>query len=300
MRGLALGAGRATARAHMREPFPDLVSTDWLANRLGDPALAILDATRHLPSAQRAPRAEFETAHIPGARFLDLASLVDKSSEVPQALPSPYQLAERLRDLGVPPDAEIVVYDDSAVRTSARAWFMLTASGFPRVAILDGGLAKWRAEDRQMDSGISDRPRAAPTTSAPIRRVATKAEMLANLREPREQVLDARSADRVFGHGDDPVHGGANGRIPGSLNLPYPLIFAENGTYLPPGKLRAAFERAGIDWDRPIVTTCGSGITACVLLFAAHLAGKDDLRLYDGSWMEWGADPTTPKAQGPA
>lgn len=283
----------------MTETIPSLVSSDWLAARLGTPGLVVLDASRHLPAAQRDAKAEFAAAHIPGARFLDLALLVDETSSVPQALPRPDQLAAALAALGIAPGDAIVLYDDSAVRTSARAWFMLTASGRENVAILDGGLAKWRAEGRPLESGTADIAPAAPATLAPPRKVRSKAEMLANCDTAAEQVIDARSAGRVFGTGIDPVHGLPMGRIPGSLNLPYTDLFNPDGTYKPLGELRAAFEAAGVDLARPLTATCGSGVTASVLLFALHLIGVDSAALYDGSWSEWGADPATPKAQGP-
>ena len=291
-----------TASTNDSGSVPDLVTTEWLAARPGSEGIVVLDASRHLPATERDARAEYEAAHIPGARFLDLASLTDADSEVPQALPRPDDLAQRLAALGVAAKAGIVLYDDSAIHTSARAWFMLTACGRKRVGILDGGLAKWRREGRPLESGAGTHTSEPAAALDPPARVATKGELLANLETTletaREQVLDARSAERVFGSGEDPVHGGANGRIPGSLNLHYAELFEENGTYRSPGDLRAAFEAVGVDWDRPLVTTCGSGITASVLVFAAHLAGKDDVRLYDGSWMEWGADPAMPKAQG--
>ena len=283
----------------MRETFPILVSTQWLADALGAPDLVVLDASRHLPAANRDPRAEYLAGHIPGARFLDLATLTDTASPVPAALPDAAQLSQRLAALGVTPDMRIVLYDDSAVKTSARAWFTLTAHGLAHVAILDGGLAKWRAEGRALESGSPAITPAAPAPLAAAQGVATKADMLANIASGAEQVLDARGADRVFGTGIDPVHGGQNGRIPGSHNLPFGEVFAADGTFKPPGELVAAFEAAGIAMDAPLVTTCGSGVTASVLLFAAHLAGKRDVRLYDGSWQEWEADPATPKEQGP-
>jgi thiosulfate/3-mercaptopyruvate sulfurtransferase len=283
----------------MSDTFPSLVSTEWLAAHQGQPGLAVLDASRHLPAANRDPQAEFAAAHIPGARLLDLAALVDETSSVPQALPRPGQLAAHLASLGVAPGSTIVLYDDSAVKTAARAWFMLKASGWERLAILDGGLAKWRAEGRTLESGMPDIAPAAPATLAPARDVRSKAEMLANLDSKAEQVIDARSADRVFGTGIDPVHGLPMGRIPGSLNLPYTDLFNPDGTFKEPAAIRAAFEGAGVDLSRPLTATCGSGVTASVLLFALHLAGKHDTALYDGSWSEWGADPATPKAQGP-
>jgi len=276
-----------------------LVSTQWLAEHIAAPGLVVLDASHHLPAAARDAAAEFAAAHIPGARFLGLASLFDAGSPVPYAFPTPDQLGERLASLGVGPDDAIVLYDDSALRSSARAWFVLTASGRGNVAILDGGIGKWRAEGLPLEGGA---PAAAPTVPATFTaptRVRTKADMLANLGSRESQVLDARSADRVYGSGIDPVHGGQNGRIPGALNLPHSQLFNPDGTYKQPAELRAALESAGIDLAAPVTASCGSGVTASVLLFAMHLVGKDDTALYDGSWSEWGADPDTPKLQGP-
>lgn len=281
--------------------FPSpLVSTDWLADHLGAPGLVVLDASYHLPAAGRDAPAEFAAAHIPGARFLDVKSLYDAASPVPYAFPTPDQLAGRLAGLGVAQDAAIVLYDDSAIRTAARAWFVLTASGWNTVAILDGGLGKWRAETRAMESGWPTINPAAPATLAAPSRVRSKAEMLANLDTQAAQVLDARGADRVYGTGVDPVHGMPNGRIPGSRNLPYTALFNADGTYRSAAELEAAFAAAGIDLAAPVTTTCGSGVTASVLIFAMHLLGKREAALYDGSWSEWGADPATPKEQGPA
>ena len=298
-------------------PSP-LVSAQWLSANLDAPkdagGLVVLDASFHLPAAARDAAAEFAAAHIPGARFLDLASLFDAASLVPYAFPTPQQLAERLASLGVAPDAAIVVCDDSAIRTSARAWFVLTASGRQNVAILDGGLGKWRSQGRALESGspdiapgiaadiaagIAPAAPAAPAALAAPAQVRSKADMLANLSSRAEQVLDARGADRVYGSGIDPVHGGPNGRIPGALNLPFNQLLDADGTYKSPEELRAAFIAAGIDLDAPVTATCGSGVTASVLVFAMHLLGKRDAALYDGSWSEWGADPVTPKAQGP-
>jgi len=276
-----------------------LVSTQWLAANLGAPGLAVLDASYHLPAATRDAAAEYAAAHISGARFLDLASLFDAASPVPYAFPTPDQIAARLAGLGVGAEDAIVIYDDSAIRTSARAWFVLTASGRTNVAILDGGLGKWRSENLPLENGIPDVAPAAPASFAAPARVRTKADMLANIESHAEQVLDARSADRVYGSGIDPVHGGSNGRIPGARNLPFTEVLNADGTYKSPSEIRTAVAAAGIDLSAPLVTTCGSGVTASVLLFALHLAGVDRTALYDGSWSEWSADPATPKQQGP-
>ncbi|UAB79181.1 sulfurtransferase [Erythrobacter sp. SCSIO 43205] len=283
----------------MSNPFPSLVSTQWLAENLGAADLVVLDASRHLPAAGRDARAEFQAAHVPGAHFLDLAAFTDTTSSVPSALPRPDQVSQTLAQLGVPQGARIVLYDDSAVKTAARGWFALRRCGVANVALLDGGLGKWRTEGRAMESGETQIKPAEPALLSAGVAAATKAQMLENLESGDAQILDARGPDRVFGSSIDPVHGGQNGRIPGSLNLPFGEVFNADGTFKSPDDLKDAFEDAGVDLSRPLITTCGSGVTASVLLFAAHLAGKDDVRLYDGSWQEWEADPATPKEQGP-
>ncbi|MEP3420425.1 MAG: sulfurtransferase [Erythrobacter sp.] len=293
-----------------------LVSTDWLAARMtqehGLKNLVILDASRHLPASGRDARQEFEQAHIAGARYLDLANLTDPTSDVPAALPNAEQLALRLDQLAIGADDRIILYDDSAVKTSARAWFALIAHGRTSVAILDGGLEKWRVEGGSMESGPGNNA-TLPATSASFaslfnnpRRVASKHNILDVIGDQRKdgaigaaQILDARAADRVFGSGIDPVHGGQNGRIPGALNVPFGRVFNADGTFKDPAELRDLFIAAGVDLDRPIITSCGSGVTASVLVFALHLTGVDTAHLYDGSWQEWEADPTTPKEQGP-
>jgi thiosulfate/3-mercaptopyruvate sulfurtransferase len=278
----------------------DLVSTAWLAERLDEPGLVVIDASAHLPDAERDARAEFEKAHIPGARFLDLDSLKDLSSPVPAALPTAAQFAARMAEIGVSDGDRLVIYDDSAVKTSARAWFICRMHGFDQIAILDGGLGKWRAERRPLERGAGTANAGAVTTRTGPVKVKTKAEVLANVVSADEQLLDARGAARFTGAEPEPRPGLASGHIPGSLNLPFGRMLKPDGTFRDDAGLRAAFAEAGIDLERPVVTTCGSGVTAAVLLFALHLLGKDDVALYDGSWSEWGADPATPKATGPA
>lgn len=284
----------------MQNSIDCLVTTDWLAANIANEEVAVLDASRHLPAALRDARAEFEEAHIPGALFFHLESLVDTNSSTPSALPNAQQVAQRLAELGIRPDQTIILYDDSAVKTSARAWFALKAHGLDRVAILDGGLTKWRTEGRELHKGAGNIQATPPANLQSAQGVVSKADMQANINRGGFQVLDARSADRVFGIGIDPVHGGQNGRIPGSFNLPFGEVFNADGTFKSASELEKAFEQAGIDLSRPVVTTCGSGVTASVLLFALHLIGKTDTALYDGSWQEWEADPDTPKEQGPA
>ena len=273
-----------------------LVSTQWLANALGAADLIVLDTSKHLPAANRDAVAEFEQAHIPGARFFDQGALVDTASPVPQSHPRPEQLASVLSDCGITAETRIVLYDDSAVKSAARAWFLLQAHGLTRVAILDGGLAKWRSEGRDLAQGASQmEPEEMLSLETPTR-IWYKKRMIANIESSESQVLDARDEGRFSGRVSDDVHNLASGHIPGSCNLPFSKLFAEDGTYRPFEELRAAIREAGIAAGKPVTTTCGSGMTASVLLFALHLTGRNDTALYDGSWLDWGSDPSTPKA----
>ena len=273
-----------------------LVSTQWLAAHLGDDDLVILDASRHLPAAGRDARTEFLESHIAGARFFDLAALVDDTSDVPQALPRPEQLAMELARCGASPRSRIVFYDDSGVKTSARAWYLCRAHGLDNVAILDGGFGKWKAEGREVEGGDPKVARAQSFSLPAPTGIRFKSDMLSNIESCDEQVLDARDKGRFSGTTIDEVHGQPTGHIPGSCNLPFGHLFQEDGTYKSSGDLREALISAGIDLDQPVVTTCGSGVTACVLLFALHLVGHDNTALYDGSWLDWGSDPKTPNA----
>lgn len=275
-----------------------LISTQSLADALGAENLIIIDASAHLASAGRDAAADFRERHIPGARFFDLSSLVDETSSVPGAHPRPDQLAERLASLGATPDSHIVFYDDSAVKTAARAWFLARAHGLKKVAVLDGGLAKWVAEGRPVESGEAAAEPAAPFTLPAPKGIRYKHEMLANVESAAEQMLDARDAARFTGENEDAVHELPGGHIPGACNLPFPLLFNEDGTYKSPDDLRALFARVGIDIAHPVITSCGSGVTGCVLLFGLELAGAQDMSLYDGSWLDWGSDPETPKRRG--
>jgi thiosulfate/3-mercaptopyruvate sulfurtransferase len=278
----------------------DLVSTEWLAERLGEPGLVVIDASAHLPDAGRDARAEFEAAHIPGARFLDLDTLKDFDSPVPAALPTAQQFAVRMAEIGVCDGDRIVIYDDSGVKTSARAWFIFRMHGTRDVAVLNGGLGKWRSEGRAVEGGPSRGGSGQVSPARGLGTVRSKADILANIASGAEQVLDARGAGRFTGAEPEIRPGMPSGHIPGSRNLPFGQVLNADGTFKDEAGLRQAFAEAGIDLDRPVVTTCGSGVTASVLLFAMHLLGKEDVALYDGSWSEWGADPATPKATGPA
>jgi len=272
-----------------------LVSTQWLAGELGSPDLRMADATYFLAGSGRDARAEYEAAHIPGAVFLDLPELADKESPLPNMVPPAPKFASRMQALGIGDGARVVIYDNSPLRTAARAWWLLRSFGAKRVAILDGGFGKWQAEGRPLESAPPQIRRGHFTAQRDPEAVADKHFMLANFEQRSHQVLDARSPERFAGGGPD-AHGVNGGHIPGSANLPYTRLINEDGTYKKGEALREEFEAAGVDLDRPLVTTCGSGVTACVLLFGAHLLGRDGVKLYDGSWSEWGADPSTPKA----
>ncbi|WP_114228528.1 MULTISPECIES: 3-mercaptopyruvate sulfurtransferase [Sphingomonas] len=275
----------------------NLVSTEWLAGELGAPDLVVLDASWHMPAANRAPREEYEARHIPGARFFDIDANSDHDAGFPHMLPSAELFGAAMTDLGVNGDDRIVIYDDSDLRTSARAWFMLRHFGATQVAILDGGLAKWVAEGRPLESGHPVRREARFDAVAGQDHVVHKDELLRGLGLP---VVDARGAKRFTGEEADPRPGVAPGHMPGAHNLPYAGMYRADGTFRPVAELREAFASAQVDPTQPFVASCGSGVTANSLIFAAHLLGNDEVRLYDGSWSEWGSDPATPKVTGPA
>lgn len=276
-----------------------LVTTDWLARELGANDLRVVDATHVLAADGRNPAAEYEAGHIPGAVFFDVAEIADLTSPLPTMLPPPEKFASRMQSLGLGDGSRIVLYDNSPYHTAARAWWMLRVFGAHDVAILDGGLAKWKAEDRPTESGKPQLRHRHFTVWADDKQVRTLAQMKANVDSGAEQVLDARSAARFTGEEPDPRAATHAGHIPGSKNLPQGKLFNADGTWKTGDALKAEFEAAGIDLAKPLVTTCGSGITAAVLLFGAHLLGNE-AALYDGSWSEWGADLTTPKATGAA
>ena len=277
-----------------------LVSTEWLAAELAASDLRVVDCSKHLPAAGRDALAEYLAGHIPGAVFMDMADLVDSSAAIENTLPPPEKFASRMQTLGLGDGSRIVLYDDSAVKSSARAWFMLKLFGAQSVAILDGGLAKWKAEGRALAEGRETLRQRHYTAWSDPARVRSKADVLANLTSHAEQVLDARGAARFTGAEADPRPEIARGHIPGSRNLPYTALYNPDGTFKDKAGLSAAFAEAGVDLDRPVITTCGSGVTAAVLLFALDLLGKRDVALYDGSWSEWGSDPDSPKALGEA
>jgi thiosulfate/3-mercaptopyruvate sulfurtransferase len=271
-----------------------LVDTAWLAAHLDAPDVKVADATWFLPTMARDVRQEYAAAHIPGAVFFDIDDIADEASPLPHMLPDPVKFSSRMRRLGLGDGTRIVLYDNNKYSASARAWWMLRLFGHPDVAVLDGGLAKWRAEGRPVtDEPVT--PKEAHFTARQNNLLVRDLEqMRANLLSRREQVVDARSRGRFAATEPEPRAGLRGGHIPGSINLPYEHLYRPDGTLVPPADMKAVFERAGVDLTKPVVTTCGSGVTASVLALGLHLLGHRQVAVYDGSWTEWGGRDDTP------
>jgi thiosulfate/3-mercaptopyruvate sulfurtransferase len=271
-----------------------LVTTDWLAKHLTDPDVRVVDGTWHMPQTGRDARAEFEAVHIPGAVFFDIDAIADRTTTLPHMLPSAEDFGAAVGALGMGNGHRVVVYDVRGVVSAARVWWTFRTFGHDAVAVLDGGLKKWRAEGRPVESGGTAPARRAFTARPRPELVRDIEAMRANVAGRTAQVLDARSAGRFAGTEPEPRAGLRGGHIPGSLNLPYETLYRGDGTLKPPDELRAAITAAGIDLARPVVTSCGSGVTASVLALALYVVGRQDVAVYDGSWSEWGARVDTP------
>lgn len=272
-----------------------LVSTEWLAQHLDDPEVGIIDASWYLPAQNRDAVAEYGQAHIPGAVYFDIDEISDTSSDLPHMIPSAEGFAAKAGALGLGNGFRIVAYDSGSMMASCRAWWMFRLFGYDDVAVLSGGFAKWRRENRPVESGeVAPVPRTLTVRFRPDL-VRSLDQMQENLRSKTTQVLDARSRGRFDGTEPETRPGLRGGHIPGSACLHYPkLTDPETGEFLPAGELEAAFEDCGVDLDRPAVGTCGSGVSACVLALGLHLLGHEDYAVYDGSWTEWGGRPDTP------
>jgi thiosulfate/3-mercaptopyruvate sulfurtransferase len=277
-----------------------VVTTSWLAARLGSLGLRVLDGSWYLPGSGRDAAAEYLAGHIPGAIFFDLDASSDAGTPLPHMLPSPEAFAARMSALGIGSSDELVVYDGSGVNLSAaRVWWTFRVFGHQRVAVLDGGLGKWAAENRPLETGAVTLPPGRFVANLNSGLVRSLAAMRANLEHRREQVVDMRSAARFAGDAPEPRPGLRAGHIPGSRNLPYTELVRSDGTILPQDQLRRRIQAAGIDLSQPIVATCGSGTSSCTLLLGLELLGARDAALYDGSWTEWAGQLDTPVERGP-
>lgn len=277
-----------------------LVSTDWLHERLGAPDIKIIDATWYLPGDERDPKAEYALAHIPGAVFFDIDEIADLTSPLPHMLPPPEKFASRVKKMGLGDGSTIVVYDASGIFSAPRVWWMFRAMGHERVVVLDGGLPKWIAEGRpieDMPPATQERHFTPRYTSDLVRDLNQVAQML---QSGREQVVDARSAARFTGEAPEPRPGLRGGHMPGALNVPSSTLIAPDGTMKTPEALAQVFDAAGVDVEKPVVATCGSGISAAIVALALARLGHPRTAVYDGSWTEWGGREDTPVATGAA
>ena len=275
-----------------------LVSTAWLAERLGSADLRIIDATWFMPGEARTGRQAYAEGHIPGAVFFDIDGISDRSTDLPHMLPAADAFAEAAGALGLRRDLTLVVYDGQGIFSAPRVWWTLRTMGFPEVFVLDGGLLKWRAEGRPLETST---PVPTPSTIEP----AFDPSLVRDLEQVRRtlevhdaQVVDARAGARFRGETPEPRAGLRSGHMPGARNVPWNELINPDGTMKSAGELRAAFEGMGVDLDDPIVTTCGSGVSAALLALALARLGREDVAVYDGSWTEWGGRADTPVATG--
>lgn len=278
-----------------------LVSTQWLADRLDDPKLRVIDASFKLPGVLPLPVDDFLAAHIPGAAFFDVDAVSDHDNPLPHMYPSERQFARDVGGLGISSDDLVVAYDSGGWMAAPRAWWMFLSFGHHNIKVLDGGLQKWRAEGRPVQSGpVSPKPGQFSATFNPSS-IRSKSQLVDNLASQREQVIDARARNRFAGTVNEPRPGLRSGHIPSSLNLPYnELIDSKTGTMKSVEELKQLFGNEGLDLARPVVTSCGSGVSAAVLTLALYRLGVRGSALYDGSWTEWGQADGPPIATGAA
>jgi thiosulfate/3-mercaptopyruvate sulfurtransferase len=287
----------------MPEVASIFVTTEWLARHLAEPDVIVVDGTFVMPDEGRDAHVEYLAAHIPGAVFFDIEAIADHTTDLPHMLPTPANFAAAMRELGIADDARIVVYDSAGLEDKAhvwgvaRVWWTLRLFGARDVRILAGGLPKWKAEGRPVERGPVHRAPREFTVRFDAEGVASAEDIAAASPASAAQIVDARSAARFRGEAPEPRPGLRSGHIPGSFNLPWRNVMAD-GILRSPQDISAAFAAAGVDIEKPIITTCGSGVTAAILLLALASLGKTDVRLYDGSWSEWGGRPDLPVARG--
>lgn len=272
-----------------------LVTTEWLAAELGRPDLVVFDATKYLPNENKDGRAEFLRAHIPGARYFDIDEVADPDTDLPHMVPTPGRFAKLLGGMGVGNATRVVFYDQKGLASAARGWWLMGLFGHDNAAVLDGGLPKWLKENRATEAGEPTAP--SPASFRPDYRAARLrgvGDLLRNVDTRAELVLDARAAGRFTGETPEPRAGMRSGHIPGSASVPYTELLNPDGTFRAPDALRARFAASGMDAGRSPVTSCGSGVTACILTLGLRLAGLPEGAVYDGSWTEWGGRPDTP------